>query len=495
MSGTDQPRADWHRRAAALAMDGRAHIGGRRRDTESGRREPVVSPANGGRIAELSICAAVDVDRAVAAARRAQPAWAALPGQERKEVLLRLADSLEQHSEELALLETLDIGKPIGQTTTVDLPGTVATFRFYAEAADKRAGELPSTPPGATAMVTREPLGVVAAIVPWNYPLEIASWKVAPALAAGNTVVLKPAEQSSLTALRLADLAAEAGLPDGALNVVTGGAETGAALSAHMDVDVLAFTGSTEVARELLVTAGRSNLKRLALEAGGKSANLVFADADLAAAAEMAAAGAFYNQGQVCSANSRILVQRPVLEEFTAALVKAAAAYRPVDPLSGAAGNGALISTAHTDSVQEWIRRGEADGELLDGGRRVEITGSDAYLEPAVVTGLDAAHPLHTEEVFGPVAVVHPFDTEDEAVRLANATRYGLAASLWTDDFRRAQRTAARLVAGTVSVNTVDALSVTTPFGGFKQSGFGRDLSLHALDNYTALKTTWLQWG
>jgi aldehyde dehydrogenase (NAD+)/gamma-glutamyl-gamma-aminobutyraldehyde dehydrogenase len=260
-------------------------------------------------------------------------------------------------------------------------------------------------------------------------------------------------------------------------------------------VDALAFTGSTAVARELLVTAGRSNLKRLALEAGGKSADLVFADADLASAAEMAAAGAFYNQGQVCSATSRILVQRQALEEFTEALVKAAAAYRPVDPLGGAEGNGALIGSAHTDAVQAWIRRGEADGDLLDGGRRVTITGSDAYLEPAIVTGLDADHPLHTEEVFGPVAVVHPFDTEDEAVRLANATRYGLAASLWTDDFRRAQRVAARLVAGTVSVNTVDALSVTTPFGGFKQSGFGRDLSLHALDNYTALKTTWLQWG
>ena len=377
----------------------------------------------------------------------------------------------------------------------MDLPGTVATFRFYAEAADKRAGELPSAPPGATAMVTREPLGVVAAIVPWNYPLEIASWKVAPALAAGNTVVLKPAEQSPLTALRLADLAAEAGLPEGTLNVVTGGAETGAALAAHMDVDVLDFTGSTETARSLLAASGRSNLKRLALEAGGKSANLVFADADIAAAAEKAAFGAFYNQGQVCSANSRILVQRSALEEFTAALVKAAEAYRPVDPLGGDDGNGALISTAHTDAVQEWIRRGEADGELLHGGRRVEITGSDAYLEPAVLTGLAADHPLHREEVFGPVAVVHPFDTEDEAVRLANATRYGLAASVWTEDLRRAQRTAARLVAGTVSVNTVDALSTTTPFGGFKQSGFGRDLSLHALDNYTALKTTWLQWG
>ncbi|GAA1090557.1 aldehyde dehydrogenase family protein [Nocardiopsis composta] len=495
MSRTEQPPTDWRRRAADLAPDGRAHIGGRRRDPEGDRWEPVTSPAHGGRIAELGACTTADVDRAVAAARRAQPAWAALPDQERKEALLRLADALERNAEELALLETLDIGKPIGQTTAVDLPGAVATFRFYAEAADKRAGELPSTPPGATAMVTREPLGVVAAIVPWNYPLEIASWKVAPALASGNAVVLKPAEQSSLTALRLADLAAEAGLPDGVLNVVTGGAPTGAALAAHMDVDVLAFTGSTETARGLLAASGRSNLKRLALEAGGKSANLVFADADLAAAAEKAAFGAFYNQGQVCSANSRILVQRPVLEEFTAALVKAAAAYRPVDPLSGAAGNGSLISAAHTDAVQGWIGRGEADGELLDGGRRVEITGSDAYLEPAVIAGLDAGHPLHTEEVFGPVAVVHPFDTEDEAVHLANATRYGLAASLWTEDLRRAQRTAARLVAGTVSVNTVDALSTTTPFGGFKQSGFGRDLSLHALDNYTALKTTWLQWG
>ena len=494
---TNQTLATWDVLADALRIDGRAFVNGQRQEAASGRQCLTTSPIDNRELALLSSCGAEDVETAVAAARRSFPAWSRSGPEARKSVLLAWAGLLEAHAEELALLESLDSGKPILQTTTVDVPGAISTLRWYAEAIDKQSGELPSVPPGATALVTREALGVVAAIVPWNFPLEIAIWKLAPALAAGNSVVLKPAEQTSLSILRAAELAAEAGMPDGVLNIVTGsGREVGSALALHMDVDALAFTGSTAVSRTLLEASGRSNLKRLSLEAGGKSSNLVFADtADLALAAEKAAFGAFYNQGQVCSANSRILIQRSIHDEFQALLEQAAKAYRPADPLAGLAGNGALVSGGHTDSVEAWIHRGRREGAVLFGGERLEIRGSNAYLEPTLLGGLDAGHELHREEIFGPVAVLQPFDTEEEAVAMANATDYGLAASLWTSDLSRAHRVASELVAGTVSVNTVDALGNTTPFGGFKQSGFGRDLSLQAFDNYSASKTTWIQFG
>ncbi|AZT92007.1 aldehyde dehydrogenase family protein [Brevibacterium aurantiacum] len=489
----------WHNKAAKLTIDGRPVINGERVDAQSGQTQAKTNPANGETISQLHLGGQADVDAAVSAARAAYESgeWSRASATHRRGVLLRLADLIEARADEFALLDTLDMGKPIGESSTIDAPGSAALYRFYGEAIEKTADEIPVTPVGSTALVTREPLGVIGIIVPWNYPLEIATWKIAPALAAGNALVVKPPVEASHSILLLADLAAEAGVPAGILNVVPGrGSVVGQALGMHMDVDMLGFTGSTEVAMQLQQYAGTSNMKRLALEAGGKSSNIVFADCDdLEAAAQKSAFGAFYNQGEVCSANSRIFVERPVFEEFIAHLTTAADGFQPGDPLDPETAIGSLVSERHADQVWECIEEARADGTIIKGGNRPEINGSKAFIDPTIVTDLPADHRLHQHEIFGPVALVTPFDTEDEAIAKANGTPYGLAASLWTGSMARAHRVSSRLVAGTVSVNTVDALGFTTPFGGFKQSGFGRDLSVHALENYSDFKTTWLQWG
>jgi len=490
---------DWKATAAALELDGRAMIDGKRVDAASGRTIPKSNPATGEVISQIAECGQVDVDRAVAAARRAYESgeWSRAGAGFRRERLLELARLIEERAEEFALLDSLDMGKPVRESLAIDAAGSAALYRFYGEAIEKKEDLIPVTPPGSTALVTREPLGVVGAIVPWNYPLEIVTWKAAPALAVGNTMVIKPPVEASHSALLLAELAIEAGIPAGVLNVVTGrGSVVGKALALHDDVDMLAFTGSTEVAKQLQQYAGQSNLKRLALEAGGKSSNLVFADCDdLELAAQKAAFGAFYNQGEVCSANSRIFVERPVYEKFLELFAEASNAYLPGDPLDPESGVGSLVSESHADTVWQTIENARRDGTILKGGNRPEINGSKAFIEPTIVVDIDPDHEVHTHEIFGPVAVVTPFDTEDEAIEKANETEYGLAASVWTGSLTRAMRVSEQLVAGTVSVNTVDALGFTTPFGGFKQSGYGRDLSIHAFENYCDYKTTWLQWG
>lgn len=490
---------EWKTAARELRLDGRAFIDGARVDAASGETIAKTNPATGETISQLASCGEADLDRAVAAARRAYESgeWSRAGAGFRRERLLELARLIEERAEEFALLDTLDMGKPVRETTTIDAPGSAALYRFYGEAIEKHEDRIPVTPPGSTALVTREPLGVVGVIVPWNYPLEIATWKLAPALAAGNAVVVKPPVEASHSALLLAELAVEAGIPAGIVNVVPGrGSVVGKALALHDDVDMVAFTGSTEVAKQLQQYAGQSNMKRLALEAGGKSANLVFADCDdLALAAQKAAFGAFYNQGEVCSANSRVFVERSVVDRFLELFAEAAQAFRPGDPLDPETGVGSLVSETHADSVWETIEHARRDGRIVSGGERPEINGSRAFIEPTIVTDVAPDHEVHTREIFGPVAVVTPFDTEEEAIARANETPYGLAASLWTGSLSRAHRVSSRLVAGTVSVNTVDALGFTTPFGGFKQSGFGRDLSIHALDNYTDFKTTWMQWS
>jgi gamma-glutamyl-gamma-aminobutyraldehyde dehydrogenase len=499
MTTVPEGRAGWSARAAALRPEGRMFVDHAFVDAASGATFPSVNPATEAVIAHVAAGDAVDVDRAVTSARAAFDSgiWSRAAPSDRKAVLLRLVALIGEHAEELALLDSLDMGKLMADAVAVDVPGAAGVLQFYAEAIDKIYDEVAPTGPGDLALVRREPLGVVGAVVPWNFPLDMACWKLGPALATGNSVVLKPAEQSPLSALRLAALAAEAGLPRGVLNVVPGFGETaGRSLGLHPDVDCLTFTGSTQVGKLFLQYAGQSNLKQVWLECGGKSSNLVFADADdLDAAAEKACLGIFFNQGEVCSANSRLLVERSIKDELLDRIVARAATIRPGDPLDPASTLGALVSEEHARRVMEFVEAGRSSGaDLILGGGTVRVDGRGFFVEPTIFDGVAPGDRIAREEIFGPVLAVTAFDTEAEAIAQANASDFGLAASVWTGSLSRAHRVASRLHAGTVSVNTVDALSPQTPFGGFKQSGFGRDLSLHALDKYTGLKTTWIHY-
>jgi gamma-glutamyl-gamma-aminobutyraldehyde dehydrogenase len=486
-------KAHWQARAAQLRIESRLFIAGEYREAEGGERFEVINPATDRLLVEASRAQERDVNTAVAVARTSfeSGVWAEAAPAERKRVLLRLADLMEEHREELALLETLDTGKPIRHSLRDDIPGATRAIRWYAEAVDKVYGEIAPTGPEALALISREPIGVVAAIVPWNFPLLLACWKLGPALAAGNSVILKPSEKSPLSAIRLAALAREAGLPDGVLNVLPGfGHEAGKALALHQDVDCLTFTGSTGVGRLLMEYAGRSNMKRVWLEAGGKSANLVFADCpDLAKAARASAAGIFYNQGQVCIAGTRLLVEASIKDAFLVELKKAAEAFKPMDPLDPDSTMGTLIDSDHHGSVCRYIAEGLEEGAVLGLDGR-EQAGN--FMGPTVLEQVNPHMTVAREEIFGPVLAVTAFDREEDAVRLANDSKYGLGAGIWTSDLARAHRLARKLRAGSVFINNYNDGDMTVPFGGVKQSGNGRDKSLHALEKFTELKTTWL---
>ncbi|QVM89105.1 aldehyde dehydrogenase [Pseudomonas entomophila] len=491
-------KSDWQQRAARQRFITTALIDGRPVAARDGATFAAINPATNQCLADVAACADHEVDLAVRSARRAfeQGPWARMAPGERKRVLVRLAELMLAHREELALLDSLNMGKPVMDAYSIDVPGAAQVFAWYGEALDKLYDQVAPTASSAVAMITREPLGVIGAVVPWNFPLDMAAWKVAPALAAGNSVVLKPAEQSPFSALRLAELALQAGLPEGVFNVVPGLGETaGRALGLHPDVDCLVFTGSTQVGKYFMQYAAQSNLKQVWLECGGKSPNLVFDDCrDLDLAAQKAAFGIFFNQGEVCSANSRLYVHRSIHDEFVERLVLKAREWLPGDPLDPASRAGAIVDAAQAARIEAAIGQAREQGARLRyGGERLSVNGSQNFIMPTIFTDVRQDMVLAREEVFGPVLAVSTFDDEEQAIALANDSLYGLAASVWSDDLNRAHRVARRLKAGTVSVNTVDALDVTVPFGGGRQSGFGRDLSLHSFDKYTQLKTTWIQ--
>ncbi|TCT03354.1 aldehyde dehydrogenase [Paralcaligenes ureilyticus] len=490
----------WQNKAATLDIGQQAFINGEFVDAKNGATFESINPAMGVKLADVAACQQEDIDLAVAAARTSFDSglWSRMHPRDRKKRLLNLAGLIEQHREELALLETLDMGKPIGDALLYDLPETANCFAWYAEAIDKQYDEIAPTGADVLATITREPVGVVAAVVPWNYPLMIGAWKAAAALAVGNSVILKPAEQSSLSALRLAALAAQADIPDGVFNVVPGmGAVAGKALGLHADVDCISFTGSTATGKRFMEYSGQSNLKRIWLECGGKSPHIVFEDCpDLDKAAQAVAIGIFSNQGEVCIAGSRLYVQESIYDVFMNKVTACARRMHPGNPLDPKSNMGAMVDERQMRKVLSYIEDGIRQGaQLRLGGQQVHFDTGGYFIEPTIFDCDRQNLSIVSEEIFGPVLAAQKFNTEAQAIALANDSPYGLGSGVWTANLGRAHRMSRQLRAGLVWVNCYFDGDITVPFGGVKQSGFGRDKSLHALDKYSDLKTTWFSLG
>jgi len=493
----DKTIQDWNTEAAGLEIEGRAFINGQYQDALAGETRATMSPANGQKLADVANCGVEDADRAVAVARAAfeSGVWTSMAPADRKMVLVRWAELILEHGDEIALLESLDAGKPITDTTGGDVPAAARTIRWSGEAIDKVYDQISPAPTDCLALVQRLPLGVVAAIVPWNFPLTTTAWKLAPSLATGNSVILKPASNTPLSALRIAGLASEAGLPDGVLQVLPGpGGSLGRHLALHNDIDGLTFTGSTEVGKQLMQYSGESNLKRTFLELGGKSPNIVFADANLEKAATFAAIAVFYNGGQTCTAGTRLIVEESIREKFVEMVVAKSQNWMPGDPLDPATTMGPMIDAGQLHTVADYVDIGREEGaSLVAGGSQIMADSGGSYHEPTIFDGVHNSMRIAQEEIFGPVMSVIGFKDAEEAVAIANDSIYGLAGAVWSNNINTAHRVAAAVRVGTMGINNYFGGDITVPFGGFKQSGNGRDKSIHAFDDYTELKTTWIE--
>lgn len=491
----EQP--NWSALKEQLKLDGRAFINGKRVAAHGGKVFDCISPIDGQTITEVASCSAYDVELAVQAARTAfeDGRWSKKSPKERKHILINFSRLIREHGETLALLETLDMGKPVNYSLHVDVNSAANSMQWYGESIDKIYDEIAPTSNNALALITREAVGVVAAIVPWNYPMIMAAWKIAPALAAGNSVILKPSEKSPLTALKLAEIAMEAGIPEGVFNVLPGfGEETGTPLALHMDIDCIAFTGSTNVGKKIMQFAGQSNLKRAWTELGGKSPFVVFADADIEAAAESCVNAIFFNQGESCNAPSRVIIDQSVQEQFIAKALSLIPNFQPANPLLTETTMGAIVDDIQLNNVMSYIQAGKAEGaNCIAGGEQVMQDSGGYYVTPTIFSGVTNNMKIAREEIFGPVLSIIAFSEADEAIKIANDTPYGLAASVWSRDISRAHLAAKAIRAGVIHVNCYDEDDITVPFGGYKQSGNGRDKSLHALDKYTEMKTTWIK--
>lgn len=488
----------WQNKASHLIIEGRAFINGAYTEAVNKETFASISPIDNRFLSNISHCQQADVDIAVDKARAVFESgeWSKAAPIKRKAVMLKLADLIEAHAEEMALLETLDMGKPIAHALNVDIAGTLRSIRWSAEAVDKIYDEVAPTAEDELGLVTREAVGVVAAIVPWNFPLTMASWKLGPALVAGNSVLLKPSEKSSLTAIKLAALAKEAGLPNGVLNVLPGfGQTTGKAIALHNDIDTLVFTGSTGVAKQLMIYAGQSNMKRVWTEAGGKSPNIVFADApDLDHAAAEAASAICFNQGEVCTAGSRLLIEASIKDTFIEKVIAAMKTWKPGNPLDPKTNVGAIVDKIQFGRVMSYIIKGQDENATLSyGGHSVTPVADGLYIQPTMFTNVNNKMAIAADEIFGPVLSVISFDSVEQAIEIANDTPYGLAAGVWTSNLSKAHKVAKAVKAGSVWVNQWDGGDMTAPFGGFKQSGNGRDKSLHAFNKYTEVKATWIK--